>query len=104
MEQEHELDQDPTEDLAGSEQMIYEVLMAKTGFNNPVDAVAMAKRIFHCIDSQQGKNTHAEDYSNPKGELSAKLISPDALALESGISKDLAMAILVRLNILDEGK
>ncbi len=102
MEQEHGFDRDPSEDLVGAEQLIYEVLMAKTNFNSPAEAVPMAKSIFHCIDSLQGRNTHAKGYSNPKAELSADLISPGELALEAGIGRDLSRAILVRLNILKE--
>jgi len=102
MEQEHELDRDPSKDLVGAEELIYEVLMAKTSFNNPLEAKPMAKNIFHCVDSLQGRNPHAKGYANPKAELSADLISPDELALSAGIGKDLSRAILVRLNILKE--
>ena len=102
MEEESRIELDPTSGLVGAERLIYEVLVAKTGFNTPTEAVPMAKQIFHWIESLQGRNVDAEDYANPNGELSADLVGTDELALSVGISKDLAGAILVRLNILKE--
>jgi len=95
-----QIELDPTSSLVGKEQLIYAVLVSKAGFNNPAEAVSMARSIFHCLESLQGKNPHAEDYSNPDGELSSDLVNPDELASSSGISRDLAESILRKLNIM----